>query len=124
MGTHSAHTGSFSYTLSLDSSGIQRNAPDARKAIDKATGLYVTSTLPILPHLYCLRPTGSSDDTRPRVHEVDNAVAVQRHVLFRDHLDRLLRDEPAQERRHVRDVRRRRTRAAAKSRQHQIASKA
>lgn len=49
----------------------------------------------------------SADNPGPGVDQVDDAVAVQRDVLLRDDLDRLLRDEPAEERRHVREVGRR-----------------
>ena len=40
---------------------------------------------------------GSTDDSRPGVDEVDDAVAVERHILLRDHFDGLLCYKSAQE---------------------------
>jgi hypothetical protein len=38
-----------------------------------------------------------SNHTSPGLHQIDHAVPVNRDVLLRDHLDHLLRDEPAEE---------------------------
>ena len=56
-----------------------------------------------------------TDRARPHVDHVDDAVAIHGHILLRDHLDRLLRDHPAQERRRVRQVCGRRACAACGS---------
>ena len=93
-------------------SWIKRRLPlgAAKHPLYHSTMVHNFSSVPDSLFPAALRRT---HNPRRRTDEVHHTVPVHRHILLRDHLDRLLREHPAEERRRVRQVCARRARAAA-----------
>lgn len=62
-----------------------------------ADELHISTIIPNISFHSSYTCSSSGDDTRPSSYQVHHAVAVDGHILLRDHLDRLLRHETPEE---------------------------
>ena len=91
------------YLYKLHLTIAMSRANDSCAMIDLASMIHVNFSTSPLSYIFS-SDARSADNPGPGVDQVDDAVTVQRDVLLRDDLDRLLRDEPTKERCHVREV--------------------